>query len=228
MNVSADFNLHSGPRVFGQSLKKVHTCSVVYLQHSRVSAGETRPSSFSPLEVWFAGWASLLSPPPITALANPPPSEELTWNDFHIGLILDADWPGESALPQGSPTNGDTTAWLIGRGQVAPLHFFFFLLPTAAIALSFFFFLLPLLQFCFCGGEKGVWALQWSAPSHSFDPLWMHSGLLPVTAFPVCLSLGRLQLWTLSPEPCSFEVSDELFFAFARKTQQWEVISERF
>lgn len=57
--------------MFGQSLKKVHTCSIVYLQHSRVSAGETRLSSFSPFEVWLAGWASLLSLPPVTALTNP-------------------------------------------------------------------------------------------------------------------------------------------------------------
>lgn len=103
----------------------MHTCSIVYLQHSCVSAEETRLSSFSLFEVWFAGWVSLLSPPP--PRPGPiPPSEDLTWNDFHIGLILAADWPGESALPQGSPTNGDTAAWLIGRGQVAPLHFSFF------------------------------------------------------------------------------------------------------
>lgn len=65
LSVSVDLNLHSGPRVFGQSLKKVHTCSIVYLQHSCVSAGETRLSSFSPFEVWFAGWDFSLSPPPL-------------------------------------------------------------------------------------------------------------------------------------------------------------------
>lgn len=172
-----DFNLHLGPRVFGQSLKKVHTCSIVYLQHSHVSAGETCPSSFSLLEVWFVGWASLLSPTPRHSSDQSPPSEELTWNDFHIGLILDADWPGESTLPQGSPTNGDTTAWLIGRGQVAPLHFFFFRLQTVAIALSFF---LPLLQFCFvavkkrCGFTSGPHLLIVSTPSEctlDYSPL---------------------------------------------------------
>lgn len=136
-SVSGDFNRHSSPALFGQSLKKVHTCPIVYLQHSCVSAEETRLSSFSLFEVWFAGWVSLLSPPP--PQSGPiPPSEDLTWNDFHIGLILAADWPGESALPQGSPTNGDTAAWLIGRGQVAPLHFSFFCFKQQPLHCLFF------------------------------------------------------------------------------------------
>ena len=40
--------------------------------------------------------------------------------------ILFADWPGEGTLPQASSTNGDSAAWVIGRGQVASLHFSFF------------------------------------------------------------------------------------------------------
>lgn len=40
--------------------------------------------------------------------------------------ILAADWPGAVTLPRASSTNGDSVAWLIGRGLVASLHFSFF------------------------------------------------------------------------------------------------------
>lgn len=214
LSVTVDLNLHSGPRVFGQSLKKVHTCSIVYLQHSRVSAGETRLSSFSPFEVWFAGWAFLLSPPPLRLWPIPafgrahlkrfpyradPCCWLARWKRSASGLSY--QW-WHHCMTHRERTSCSTTLLL----------FFFFGFKQQPLHRLF---LSPPFPLLFCGSEKEVWAHQWSTPSHSFDPLWMHSGLLPVTAFRVCLSLVQLQLWTLSPEPCTFEVSDELFFAFA-------------
>lgn len=118
----------------------------------------------------------LCSPLPRWVPDQSPPLEELTWNDFHIGLILNADWPGEGALPQGSPTNGDTAAWLIGRGQVAPLHFSFFSASNSSHCIVFFFFS-PFYSFVLRLWER-CGLNQWSTPSHSFvtpppNALWI-------------------------------------------------------
>lgn len=176
LSAGVDFNLHSsGPRVFGQSLKKVHTCSIVYLQLSRVSArGETRLSSFSPLEVWLAGWASLLSPPPAIAPTNPAFGRtHLKWFPYRADpWCWLARWKRSASglfyqwwhhcMTHRERTSCSSTLLLFFCFKEQPLHCVFFS---------------PLFTVLFCGSEKEVWAHQWSTPSHSFDPplnaLWI-------------------------------------------------------
>lgn len=92
-------------------------------------------------------------PLPRCSLVQSLPQVELTWKVLHWGPILLADWPGEGTLPQGSPTNGDSAAWLIGRGQVASLHFSFFCFKQQPLHCIFF----PLLtSFVLPPWERGV------------------------------------------------------------------------
>lgn len=105
-----------------------------------------------------------------------------------------------------------------------------FLLHTAAIALSVSFLLL-LSSFVFVAVRTKCGAGQWSTPSDSFVPLWMHLGLTPVSTLVVCFSLDfhwllrstlvRLLSWTLSPESCFFEVSDEPFSSSSSLLRWW-------
>lgn len=107
----------------------------------------------------------LCSPLPRRSPVQSLPALKLTWIDLHKGPIPIAHWPGESILPQGSPTNGDSAVWLIGRGQVASLHFSFFCFKQQPLhCLLFFFFLAS----SFVAVRKRCVAGQWSAPSDSF------------------------------------------------------------
>lgn len=86
----------------------------------------------NPSSVFHAAWGVALwldlssLPSPAVAVSNRCHMKNSPERICILGRILVADWPGESTLPQGSPTNGDSAAWLIGRGQVAPQHFSFF------------------------------------------------------------------------------------------------------
>lgn len=148
-------------------------------------------------------------PPPFSSVQSPPPGE-LTWKDLYLGPILVADWPGEGTLPQGFTTNGDSAAWLIGRGQVASLHFSFFCFNQQPLhCLS-----PPHLQLCFVTVER-------CGPVHVFRHrcLPLNTSWI-ISSFTICCrffswllrsTLGWLLLWTLSPESCVFEVSDRYF-----------------
>lgn len=135
-------------------------------------------------KVWPYCWSSLVSPPPPFSSVQSPPPGELTWKDLYLGPILVADWPGEGTLPQGFTTNGDSAAWLIGRGQVASLHFSFFCFNQQPLhCLS-----PPHLQLCFVTVERCGAGLSTSLGTIVL--LWTRLGLFPVSPFAADSSLG--------------------------------------
>lgn len=69
------------------------------------------------------GVASMLV---FSGLPSPAQPSSIKHNSPETICMLLADWPGEGPAPQAVSTNGDRAAWLIGRGQVASLHFCFF------------------------------------------------------------------------------------------------------
>lgn len=74
--------------------------------------------------------------------------------------IAAADWPGGGTVPRGSSTNGDSAAWLIGRGQVASLHFSFFCFKQQPLHWLVFFSSSSSPSCCsilFCHCEIAVW-----------------------------------------------------------------------
>lgn len=180
---------------------KVYTRCIPVQLFASNSAGETRLSSFC--AVWGVALRLDLSalPSPAAAPVQSLSHEKLTWNHLHTGPILASDWPGESSLPQGAPTNGDSAAWLIGRGQVAPLHFSFFCFKQQPLHCLFFLLLLLhhllllLSSFVLLPWERGVGPERWSTPSDSFVPSWMQCGLYPHFDFP-CLFFSWFSLVT--------------------------------
>lgn len=168
-------------------------------------------------EVWLSGWTSLLSPPPLQPCPIPATRRtHLKWFAYRADTRRWlARWKhSASGLPyqwrQCCVTHRERTS--------CSLHFSFFCFKQQPLHCLFF---PPPLQFCFVAVRKRCGANQWSTPSDSILPLWMHRGLFPVSTFVVYFSLDFhwllrsplvwLQLWTLSPESCVFEVSDELF-----------------
>lgn len=139
--------------LLGQSLKKAHRIPVQLFTYTSSNPPPLQEKPVRRLSCCLRCGClvvPLCSPLPRCSLVQSLPHEKLTWNNLHMGPILVADWPGESTLPQGSPTNGGSAAWLIGRGQVAPLHFSFFCFKQQPLHCLFF----PSL---FCRCEKEVW-----------------------------------------------------------------------
>lgn len=167
-------------------------------------------------EVWLSGWASRLSPPPLQPCPIPAMRrthlKRFTFRaDTHRWL---ARWKDSAS---GHPYQWRQYCVTHRERTSCSTTLLLFLLQTAAIALSFSSLLLS--SFVFVAVRKRCEVGQWSTPSDNSVPLWKHIGLFPVSTFVVYFSLDfhwllrstlvRLLLWTLSPESCVSEVSDE-------------------
>lgn len=175
--------------------------------------------------MWLAGWTSLLSPPPPQLPSQSPAATELTWRDLHSWATLAPDWPGAGIVPKGSSTNGFSALWLIGREQVASIHFFFFCFkrqPLRSLPPP-----PPPFQFCFIAVWERCGAGKCSTPLYSFSPFALWRDTLDYFSFHRCclfflfifvgnwdLTLSPLSLWILTAESCAFEVSDKMISSY--------------